>query len=174
MPRVLSQLPQWRASNPSGQTPVLLGAGGLSSGRSLAALLALGAHGGVLGTRLLLTPEAAYSDAQKNVLLKASSAETRRTMAFDEARNTLGWPTGVDGRGVVNATVHAYDKGEGDTASRQKRYKEAEAQGDEARIVTWAGTGVGLMTEIKPAKDVIEEVGRDAAEAVRELSGTLQ
>ncbi|PWN41970.1 NPD-domain-containing protein [Ceraceosorus guamensis] len=174
LPRIAALLPTLKPGNSRGEVPPLLGAGGLSDGRSLASILALGADGGVLGTRLLLTPEAAYSDAQKQVLLKASSTETKRTMAFDEARGTLGWPEGVDGRGVINATVQAYESQEGDAESRRRRYKQAEGEGDEKRIVTWAGTGVGNMNVIKPAREVIQEVGNDALKTIEALSQTLK
>lgn len=167
LPRVLALSPTLKAFNPSGLAPPVLGAGGLSGGRSLAALLTLGAHGGILGTRLLLTPEAAYNDAQKSVLLKAGPGDTKRTMAFDEARGTLGWPAGVDGRGVVNETLRAYEAQEGTPEQRRERYSAAEKLGNEARIVTWAGSGVGLMNVIKPAAEVVREVTQDAIEAIQ-------
>jgi len=81
---------------------LVLAAGGLATGTQVAAALALGASGAVLGTRFLLTPESFYTDAQKKALAGANSSSTIRTMAFDYARNTLGWPDGVDGRGLRN------------------------------------------------------------------------
>lgn len=86
-------------------SPLLLGAGGMAIGDHIAAVLALGASGAVLGTRFLLTPESLYSNAQKQVLVSATSTDTIRTMAFDNARGTLGWPQGIDGRAIRNSAV---------------------------------------------------------------------
>jgi nitronate monooxygenase len=97
VPSVLSVVP------PDG--PPVLAAGGLVTGAHLAALLALGASGIVIGTRFLLCPESLYTDSQRNALLSADSTQSVRTMAFDEARETLGWPKGIDGRGLHNGSV---------------------------------------------------------------------
>lgn len=174
LPLLSSQMATYAASNPSGVKPALLGAGGIMTGSHLAAVLAQGADGVVLGTRMLLTPEADYSDAQKALLLHAGTASTKRTRAFDEARGTLGWPEGVDGRGVINETVEDYEAGIGGSAEqRQARYKQAESEQDKSRIVTWAGTGIGLVREIKPAAEVVDEVTREAIAVIQRLQGCL-
>ena len=80
----------------------MVAAGGLATGAQIAALLALGASGAVLGTRFLLCPESLYTDSQRQALIEAQSSESVRTMAFDYARNNLSWPKGVDGRGLRN------------------------------------------------------------------------
>lgn len=81
---------------------MIVGAGGLATGAQVAELLALGAAGAVLGTRFLMTPESLYNDAQRQALAAADSTASVRTMAFDQVRGTLGWPSGVDGRGLRN------------------------------------------------------------------------
>lgn len=85
--------------------PAVIGAGGLATGRHVAELLGLGAAGAVLGTRFLLTPESLYSDAHKQALVAAGSSSSVRSMAFDQARGTLGWPSGVNGRGLHNGGI---------------------------------------------------------------------
>jgi nitronate monooxygenase len=86
-------------------SPCVLAAGGLVDGNHVAEMLDLGASGAVLGTRFLLSPESLYTDAQRAALIDAKGSPTVRTMAFDEARGTLGWPAGVDGRGLKNGIV---------------------------------------------------------------------
>jgi len=137
-----------------------LAAGGLANGAHVASFLTLGADGAVLGTRFLLTPESLYTDAQRQALLAASTTSTTRTMAFDIARGTLGWPKGVDGRGLYNATVEDMDNGVSLEEVKTK-FAAGVAKGDASRMLVWAGTGVGLMSEIKPAKEVVEELHRD-------------
>lgn len=80
----------------------IVAAGGVATGAQVASFLTLGASGVALGTRFLLCPESLYSDVQRHALISADSSSSVRTMAFDHARNTLGWPKGVDGRGLRN------------------------------------------------------------------------
>lgn len=105
-------------------------------------------------------------------MIGASAEDSVRSMAFDEARNTLDWPEGVDGRGVRNSTVDDYDRGLGDKTSRQMRYKRAVKEADADRLIVWAGTGVGESRKIEKAEDVVRALEREAVEAalrVRDL-----
>lgn len=131
--------------------PPILAAGGLSNGAQVAALLTLGAAGAVFGTRFLLTPESEYSNVQKSALLAANYSSTVRTLAFDTARSTLGWPKGVDGRGLRNVLVDDYDKGVEIDVLKEKLQGGIKEK-DPKRMVIWAGQGVGQMNEIKPAQ----------------------
>lgn len=131
--------------------PPLLAAGGLNNGCHIAALLALGAAGAVLGTRFLATPESLYTNPQKNALITAKSESTIRTMAFDRARGTQDWPAGVDGRALYNNTVKDLDEGADISVVREK-FKKSVSEGDPDRMLVWAGTGVGLISEIKDAR----------------------
>lgn len=71
-------------------------------------------------------------------------------MAFDHARGTLGWPAGIDGRGLRNKVVRDFEGGLG-VEHLKKNFQEAAAKGDADGMVVWAGTGIGLMDEIKDA-----------------------
>ena len=125
--------------------PLLVAAGGLTQGAHVASLLTLGAAGVVIGTRFLLSPESSYTDIQKQALISANS--TVRSMAFDHVRGTLGWPSGVDGRGLYNLTVEEFENGV-DLEQLKSKY----SSDDPSRAVVWSGTGVALMTSIMPAK----------------------
>lgn len=83
--------------------------------------------------------------------MTASSESTVRTLAFDQARGTLGWPQGIDGRGVRNAIVDQFEVGLS-VEELRTRVEEGTSRGDPDYMITWAGTGVGDMTEIKGAK----------------------
>ena len=132
--------------------PPLLAAGGLSNGAQIASFLTLGAAGAVLGTRFLLTPQSLYTDTQKAALLAATSSSTMRSTAFDQARDVLGWPAGVDGRGLRNQLVQDLEGGT-DLATVRARFAEGVKRGgDPEYSVIWAGTGVGEMREIKGAQ----------------------
>ncbi|GHJ84939.1 hypothetical protein NliqN6_1341 [Naganishia liquefaciens] len=169
---IVKALPTFIPLDPATR-PLVLGAGGLSSGDHLAALLALGADGAVYGTRFLFTPESTYSATRKSLLCAAASGSTKRSMAFDEARNTLDWPAGVDGRGIVNRTVEEYERGDMDLAQRQERYARADREDDAERLIVWAGTGVGDVAEISPARDVVRLLEKEAVNALGRVSRFL-
>lgn len=173
LPSIARALPAYKPLNPTSK-PLLLGAGGLSSGAHLAALLSLGAHGAAYGTRFLLTPECTYSATRKSLLISAGQGSTKRSMAFDEARNTLDWPAGVDGRGIVNLTVEEYEAGTQGLEERQERYARADREDDVERLIVWAGTGVGDITEVMPAGEVVRLMEREAVEAMSRASRFLE
>lgn len=130
--------------------PLIVGAGGIANGRQIAALLALGADGVVLGTRFLFTPECKYSPQKKEVLLKAGLHDTVRTLAYDEVGKTNFWPPDVDGRAVSNKVMDDLHEGL-DLETRLKNFNESASVGDSSRLIVWAGVGVGLTNKIAPA-----------------------
>lgn len=180
---VFRQLPSLRPNNGTGTTPPVLGAGGLADGKSLASLLAAGCAGAVYGTRFVMTPESTYSDIQKTALTAAKSSETLRTFAFDDARGTLGWPQGTDGRGLRNLTVKEYEDyiksnapSSTDRAAeeRRERYKTAAKENDTDRIVIWAGTGIGAINQVAPAAQVVSDITAEAIQALEAAHRYIQ
>ncbi|KJA25681.1 hypothetical protein HYPSUDRAFT_64408 [Hypholoma sublateritium FD-334 SS-4] len=169
---LLTLLPLVASLWPSTGGPPLLAAGGLATGAHVAALLALGASGAVLGTRFLLSPESLYSAVQRRALLAADSTQSVRTMAFDYARNTLGWPAGIDGRGLRNATVDDYERGEEISVLREK-FNEGVRAEDSTRLLVWAGSGVGLMSQIKPAKETVQELHEECLSHIKRTARLL-
>ncbi|KAF9221412.1 2-nitropropane dioxygenase [Gyrodon lividus] len=158
VPSILAVLPK--------DGPPLLAAGGLVTGSQVASLLVLGAAGVVLGTRFLATHESQYTDAQKKALVVAKSGATVRTLAFDLARGTLDWPTGVDGRGLYNSTVQDLDNGV-DIHLVKEKFNEGVRNGDADRMLVWSGTAVGLISDIKSAKDVVRELREGIVERLK-------
>lgn len=75
-----------------------LAAGGILQ---VAAALALGAAGAVMGTRFAATRESMYSKEKKQRYLAATAADTHRTRLYDDL-GTMPWPAGVDGRTIRN------------------------------------------------------------------------
>ncbi|KAF8196648.1 2-nitropropane dioxygenase [Mycena galopus ATCC 62051] len=144
LPLILAALPA--------DSPPVLAAGGLANGAHMASVLTLGAAGAVFGTRFLLAPESLYSDVQRKALVSAGSEMSVRSMAWDHARETLGWPKGVDGRGLRNGTVEDFENGL-DMEVLKKKFREGVEKQDPERIIIWGGTGVGQMNRIQPAKE---------------------
>ena len=135
---------------PIGAPPVLA-AGGLSSGAHLSAFLTLGAAGAVVGTRFLFAQESLYSDVQKRAIIAAKSGSTVRSYVYDRLRDTTGWPAGTDGRGLAMPAVAAVESG-ADIALIKEEVAEGAKRGDPSSVITWAGTGVGELNRLQPAK----------------------
>jgi len=168
-PPLLTLLPAVLKALPSGGT-LVMAAGGVSDGAQVAALLTLGAHGVVCGTRFLFTPECCYSAAQKDVLLKAGFNSTVRTLAYDDVGRTNGWPAKHDGRAISNKVMD--DLAAGLTLDeRRAKFDESAAKGENDRLVIWAGVGAAMTEEIKPASDVLRHLHD---EAVKALQGTTR
>src|SRR5436305_1311872 len=69
----------------------VLAAGGVADGRGLAAALALGAEGVLLGTRFLATDEAPIPDSFKQAILESGGHDTVVTDVPDVANGQV-WP----------------------------------------------------------------------------------
>ena len=135
---------------PSGAPPVLA-AGGLSNGAHLAAFLSLGAAGAVVGTRFLFAQESLYSDVQKRAIIAAKSGTAVRSYVFDRLRDTTGWPEGTDGRALAMPAVEAVESG-ADITQIKEEVVEGAKRGDPSSVIAWAGTGVGELNKLQPAK----------------------
>ena len=79
----------------------VLAAGGIADGRGLAAALALGAQGALIGTRFYASDEALGSPRAKQSIVEGSADGTQRTTVFDIVRG-LDWPAGTNGRALRN------------------------------------------------------------------------
>ena len=72
-----------------GSTPAMA-AGGIADGRGLAAALALGAQGALLGTRFLATKESPLHPNFKQAVLDSDGHDTMLTEIPDIARGNVG------------------------------------------------------------------------------------
>ncbi len=157
----------------AGATPVLA-AGGIADGRGLAAVLALGAAGGWIGTRFLATPEARASAAWKVALVAAGAGDTVHTRAFDTLWGTP-WPNAAV-RAVANTFTAEWHGHEAALLAQRDTVREtvwqAERDGDARFLALMAGTGVGAIDAITPAAEVVAALVADAAACIARL-GTL-
>jgi NAD(P)H-dependent flavin oxidoreductase YrpB (nitropropane dioxygenase family) len=149
-------------------TPVLA-AGGIGSGRQIAAALAMGAQGVWTGSLWLTVAEAEAPPAQRDALLAASSRDTVRSRAF----------TGKPCRMLKNDWTEAWDKPENpkplgmplqfmvtsEAVARGHRYA------DKAKDVMFNPVGqiVGRMNTVRPVKDVIYDLVQEYLEAMERL-----
>lgn len=171
VPEVIDALAKERLRIP------VIAAGGISEGRGVAAALTLGASGVALGTRFLACKEATIAKGYQDEVVRIhdGGVSTVRTKLYDVLRGILDWPKAYDGRGAVNRSYLDAQSGM-TTDENQKLYKEEMQKGDEGwgaegRMTTYAGTGVGLVREVKSAEDIIREVSTDAMLALQKTMG---
>jgi NAD(P)H-dependent flavin oxidoreductase YrpB (nitropropane dioxygenase family) len=151
-------------------TPVLA-AGGIGSGRAIAAALAMGAQGVWTGSLWLTVREADVPPAQMDSYLKATSRDTVRSRAW----------TGKPCRVLRNEWTDAWEGTESpgplgmplqfmvtmDAVQRGHRYPE------QAKSVNFNPVGqvVGQMNEVASVKDLIYRLVNEYAEATERLQG---
>ncbi len=145
-------------------TVPVLAAGGISSGRGVAAVLAAGASGAWLGTAFTACTESLLSDATRAQLLAANGTDTVTTRVFDVALG-YAWPPSLPERVLRNAFSDRWEGDEGSLdADAAAELAQAIAAEDFTRSPINAGQGVGALTAVRTAADVIGELGREAAE----------
>jgi len=161
-------LPLLEAVLDSVSSPVLA-AGGISSSRGFAAVLAAGASGAWIGTAFTICPESLTSGFAREALLQANETSTVTTRVFDVA---LGyeWPSKFPARVLRNDFSEQWSGREDALASdvaARARLAEAVATGDRRIAHVDAGQGVGLLTEARPAGEVVERLSAGAADLLR-------
>jgi NAD(P)H-dependent flavin oxidoreductase YrpB (nitropropane dioxygenase family) len=132
-------------------TPVLA-AGGIGSGRQLAAAMALGAQGGWLGSLWLATAESSSSPEQIDRYLAASSSDTVRSRCF----------TGKPARMLRTAWTDAWEdpSGPGTLGMPLQNILTAQANARLMRsrpdlAVSPVGQIVGSMHKVEPVREVM-------------------
>ena len=157
----------------------LLATGGIVDGRGVAAALTLGASGVCMGTRFLASPEAVISDGYRNAVVAAKDGgvTTARTTVYDQLRGTVGWPETYNARGVLNQSYRDHERGMSEEDNK-KLYENAMKLGDQGwgengRMTTYAGTGVGLIHKVMPAGEILKEVRRDFRKSLLKAESKL-
>ncbi len=142
--------------------PVLAG-GGVASARSLAAVLAAGAGGAWVGTRLSACPEALTADAGRKALVSAAETDTAVTRVFDVAKG-LPWPERFPSRVLANDFVeHWTGHEEALGPGAREELAAAIAAGDCRIAPVDAGQGVGMIRDDASVAEVIDEMCTGAA-----------
>lgn len=157
-------------------TPVVV-AGGIADGRGLAAALALGAHGALIGTRFYASTEAQGRHSAKQRIVAAHGNETLRTRVFDIVRG-YGWPHGYSGRALHNEFMTRWSGHEDELIdalpAERTAYHEAMGDGNFDTTVVWASEAVDLIHSVENAATLVESISRDAEAQLRLCVGLLR
>jgi NAD(P)H-dependent flavin oxidoreductase YrpB (nitropropane dioxygenase family) len=142
----------------------VLAAGGIADGRGLAAALALGAAGVLLGTRFLATPEAPLHPHFKQAILASDGHDTDLTEIPDLITGRV-WP-GALARAWRNTLIQQW--GGREWQLRQQRSQvaaevaAARAAGDAERTPLLFGQDAGLIEAVEPAGEIVTRLIREA------------
>lgn len=153
----------------------VLAAGGIGSGRGLAAVLAAGADGARIGTRFIAAEEAAAHPTYLAALFTARASDTVYTGDFSGR-----WPDAPHRvlRSSLDA-AHAFDGtdvGESENyythaRSPVKRFDSMTASAGTSGTIEamslWAGESVSNLTRVQPAGDILRELVDDAERLLR-------
>lgn len=140
----------------------VIGGGGVSDGRGVAAVLALGAEGVIMGTRLLCTKEAPIHERIKKSLVNASELDTmlimrslnatHRVLANRAARECLA----LEEKKADFMEIYEVIKGE----NAKKMFDE----GDVDKGILACGQGVGLVHDIPSMQELFDRIMAQAEE----------
>jgi enoyl-[acyl-carrier protein] reductase II len=148
----------------------VLAAGGISDGRGVAAALALGAQGAVLGTRFVATRESTAAASYRGALVEGKEDATTRTRCY----------TGKPARAVRNTYIASWEAHPADIQpfpaqilhSMQEGvmdYMGIKGDSDPERTFMPAGQGMGMIDSIKPAAEVVADVVSEATKTIARL-----
>jgi enoyl-[acyl-carrier protein] reductase II len=148
----------------------VVAAGGIADGHGFLAALALGACGVQMGTAFLATDECPISDVYKQLIIDATDESStltgqpgKKQVRCIENQFTRGY-WNLFYRGVSDEALDAYCTG---SIGRAKR-------GDLQGGAFSAGMIAGAIKEIKPVKELISDVMKDADEAYKQVKGYFE
>jgi NAD(P)H-dependent flavin oxidoreductase YrpB (nitropropane dioxygenase family) len=154
----------------------VLAAGGVADGAGLAAALALGAEGVLLGSRFLATPEAPVPPGYKQAILESDGHDTLMTEIPDIATSRV-WP-GALSRVRRNGFIERWAGREWQLRQQRNevgpRLATARQQDETDEYALQVGQTAGLIHEIKPAGEIVRQIVAEAETIIRDrLSGLL-
>lgn len=146
----------------------VIAAGGIASGRQMAAAFALGACGVQVGTCLLASEECPIHANYKQAILAAKDTDTL------VAGRTVNVPIRI----LKNKMARQYQAKEKEGASAEElemytlgALRRAVFDGDTETGSLMAGQVAGMVKEIRPIRTILEEIYTDCQAVMRSLGG---
>lgn len=144
----------------------VIAAGGIASGAQMNAALALGSIGVQIGTIMLASEECPIHENYKEAVLKARDSDTTVT----------GRSQGAPVRILKNEMAREYLSLENQNASRDElealtlgALRRAVLDGDVKRGSVMMGQVAGLIKEVKPVKQILEDLIKESVEQKKVL-----
>jgi enoyl-[acyl-carrier protein] reductase II len=148
----------------------VLAAGGIADGRGVAAALALGAQGAVIGTRFIASNESTAAPAYRKALVTGAEDSTVRTRCY----------TGKPARAIRNSYTADWEARAAEIQPFPIQVMESVQQGvmdyagrrgdaDPDRTFMPAGQGLGLIHDVRPAAEVFRQLVDETTAAISRL-----
>src|SRR5919201_1052661 len=156
----------------------VLAAGGIGSGRQIAAALALGAEGAWMGSVWLTTTESDLHPVALKKVLEANARDTVRSRCM----------TGKPARQLRTRWTEAWDDPSSpgtlpmplqflltaDATTRIHRYAHLETSGAKELVGTPVGQIVGRMKQVRPVRELVHEMMTEFVDAVTRVRALLE
>jgi nitronate monooxygenase len=146
----------------------VLAAGGIADGRGVAAALALGAAGALLGTRFQATAEALVDPSISKAIIEGRGEDTERSVILDIARGSR-WPSRYPARTLRHPFLDEWrgreDELTADPAAR-RAYQEGVARGDLLPQPAWASEAIDLINDLPAAAELVAILAAQAEDAL--------
>jgi NAD(P)H-dependent flavin oxidoreductase YrpB (nitropropane dioxygenase family) len=138
----------------------VLAAGGFVDGAGLAAALALGADGVLLGTRFLATDESPAEQVYKDAIVASDGTDTVAT-TLNDSLTGRDWP----GAWVRMQRTSFVQRWLGREPELRRRRRQLFAELGESDLI-YFGQSAGLIDSIEPAGDVVREIVAEAEQII--------
>jgi NAD(P)H-dependent flavin oxidoreductase YrpB (nitropropane dioxygenase family) len=146
----------------------LIGGGGISDGRGLLAVLALGAEAVIMGTRLLLTREAPVHQNLKDALRAASELDTTLVLRSVGSTHRV-WANAAAKKCVELETCNA-ELPELLVVAGGEKAKLMCSEGDVNAGIISCGQGVGMAHDIPTVQELFDRIVSQAEQLTRKLA----
>ncbi|GAA3447322.1 NAD(P)H-dependent flavin oxidoreductase [Planomonospora venezuelensis] len=146
----------------------VLAAGGIADGRGIAAALALGAAGALLGTRFQATAEALVDPAITKAIVEGHGQDTERSSVLDIVRGSR-WSSKYTARTLGHPYLDRWRGREAELAADPRAgqdYQDDLARGAIPPLPVWAGEAVDLITDRPCAADLVVTLVAQAEDAL--------
>lgn len=167
----------FEAIQPYGNVPILA-AGGIATGRQMAAAMAMGAAGAWTGSVWLATAEAETSPVVKEKIIAASSSDTVRSRSR----------TGKFSRQLRSPWTDAWERRDSPeplpmplqtlvsepALAKIEKLSEGGHLGARELATYWVGQGAGLINASRPARGVVQDFKEDFLRAYERLADYLK
>jgi nitronate monooxygenase len=150
----------------------VVAAGGIAGGRGLAAVLAMGCAGALMGTRFKATDEYVSEDQEKDQVVASDGSDTIYDEINDLAYGEL-WPNKVSGRTLRSAFTDEWLGRDDELREKVAGYPPfgfVQELAEKGTIINWAGEASGLVDRVRPAAEIVEHTSAEAEELLRQAA----
>ncbi len=146
----------------------VIGGGGVSDGRGFLALMALGAQGVIMGTRLLATREAPIHDHLKRALVDATELDTMLVMRSIGATHRV-WANAA-AKKCAEMEENKADLNQILQVVSGEKARLMYTEGDLDAGILSCGQGIGLVNDTPTVKEVMDRIMDEATRAAKRVT----